>query len=286
MSSQMRKTGSTGSTGSTGACRTWQPVLAAVTTMRPPSCRVELLAAVSLTGQVRMCGGISVPGPAGPKSGPRCPGVTVFTNVDRQTLERRLSVALSNLIVDDWRLLITWTPTAGASGERAIAAALGWHIKSVMERSWDVDCEYNRTGTAHAAAVKRWRASNEDATDGPLPPTVTPDVIVHRRSLGGKANNLLVLELKKADGDDPPTGSTSRGSLKSILDIQKHFGYQHALLLNLRLTRQGPNPRWTWIEFADRNRVAHKPSQVYEAASLSALHHRGRLEDNRRYPRA
>jgi hypothetical protein len=65
-----------------------------------------------------------------------------------------------------------------------------------MERSWDVDCEYNRTGTAEAAAVKRWRASNKGATDGQLPPTVTPDVIVHRRGLPGRANNLLVLELK------------------------------------------------------------------------------------------
>lgn len=125
--------------------------------------------------------------------------MTILTIVDRHTLERRLTVALSNLIVDDWRLLTTWTPTSGASGERAIAAALGWHIKSAMERSWDVDCEYNRTGSAEATEVKRWRAPNEGATNEQLPPTVTPDVIVHHRGLDGKANNLLVLELKKTD---------------------------------------------------------------------------------------
>jgi hypothetical protein len=177
----------------------------------------------------------------------RLPQDDKITNVDRQTLERRLTVALSNLIVDDWRLLTTWAPSAGAGAERAIAAALGWHIKAVMERSWDVDCEYNRSGTADEAAVKRWLAtSDEGATDGRPPPTpVTPDLILHRRGLHGEVNNLLVLEVKKNDdGDDSPTGQTSRGSLKSILDIQKNFGYQHALLLNLRLTPQGPTPQW------------------------------------------
>jgi hypothetical protein len=154
-------------------------------------------------------------------------------------LERRLTLALSNLIVDDWRLLTTWAPSAGAGAERAIAAALGWHIKAVMERSWDVDCEYNRSGAADDAAVKRWLAtSDEGVMDGQPPPTpVTPDLIVHRRGLRGKANNLFILELKKNDdGDDSYADQTSRGSLKSILDIQKNFDYQHAVLLNLQLT--------------------------------------------------
>jgi hypothetical protein len=208
-----------------------------------------------------------------------------ITKVDRQTLERRLVVALSNLIVDDWRLLTTWAPSAGAGAERAIASALGWHIKAVMEQSWDVDCEYNRSSAAEQAVVKRWLASSDyGATDGPPPQPVTPDLIVHRRGLRGKANNLLVLELKKNDdGDDSPTGLRSRGSLRSILDIQKHFGYQHAVLLNLRLTPPGPTPQWTWVEFADRTKVAHEPDDVYEAASLRAMYRRGRLEEKRRY---
>ena len=156
-----------------------------------------------------------------------------------------------------------------------------------MERSWDVDCEYNRSGTADEAAVKRRHASSEEgATDGQPSPPVTPDLIVHRRGLSGKANNLLVLELKKNDdGDESSPDQTAGGSLKSILDIQKTFGYQHAVLLNLRLAPHGPTPRWSWIELADRKmKVVHKPDEVYEAASLSVLHWRGRLEEKRRYP--
>jgi len=54
-------------------------------------------------------------------------------------------------------------------------------------------------------------------------------------------------------------------------------------LTNLRLTRQGPNPQWTWVEFANRKKVVHRPDPVYEAASLRALRRRGRLEDDHRY---
>jgi hypothetical protein len=204
--------------------------------------------------------------------------------VDGETLGRRLTVALSNLIVDDWRLLNTWAPSAGAGAERAIAAALGWHIKAIMERSWNVDCEYNRTGAAYEAAVKRWHASSRaDATAG-QPPPVIPDLIVHRRGLPGKENNLLVLELKKNDdGEGSSTDQRSRGSLESILNIQENFGYQHAVLLNLKLTRQGPAPQWTWVELADRKKVPHQTREVYEIASLRALHQRGRVEEGLRY---
>jgi hypothetical protein len=196
-------------------------------------------------------------------------------------LERRLTIALSNLIVDDWRLLTIWAKKAGPAGERAVAAGLGWHIKALMERSWDVDCEYNRDGMADEVAPKR--QSDAGATDGKL---VTPDLVVHRRGSSGRANNLLVLELKKNDdGNGSSANRISRGgSLESILGIQKKFGYQHAVLLNLRLTKHGPTPQWTWVEFADRkNKAAREPDEVYEASSLRILCQRGRAEETRRY---
>jgi hypothetical protein len=198
--------------------------------------------------------------------------------MDRQTLERRLTVALSNLIVDEWRILTAWAPNVGAGSERAIASKLGWHINVLMERRWDVDCEYNRVGKAFETEVKRWNDAREP---------VTPDLIVHRRGLRGRENNLLVLELKKnSDGNNSSAQQTSGGSLKSILDIQKTFGYQHAVLLNLQLTAKGPTPRWTWIEFAERRKADHEPDAVYDDPSLSALYERGRTEDGCRYDAA
>jgi hypothetical protein len=207
--------------------------------------------------------------------------------MDRQTLERRLTVALSNLIVDDWRLLTTWAPNRRPGSERAIAAALGWHIRVIVERSWDVDCEYNRYGAADRSAVKRRRVDSSGGApeDPPRPPTVTPDLIVHRRGLHGTTNNLLVLELKTTEREArSPADRTSRGSLTSILNIQKQFNYQHAVLLNLRLSPRGPAPQWTWVELAERQKTGHQPQEVYEAASLIALRRRGRSEEKRRYP--
>jgi hypothetical protein len=196
----------------------------------------------------------------------------------RSTLARRLSIALSNLIVDDWRLLTTWAPVAGSGGERAIAFALGWHLKGVMERSWDVDCEYNRQGSGDAAAVKRWLVS----ADQDRPPTITPDLIVHRRGRSGPDDNLVVIEIKKDDDGSEPRGA--RGSLSSILNIQQQFGYQHAVLLNLKLAEEGPDPHWTWVEFAERAKSPHEPVAVYGEGSLAALWKRGESEDSRRYP--
>jgi len=200
--------------------------------------------------------------------------------VNRETLERRLTIALSNLIVDDWRLLTTWVPTAGAGGERAICAALGWHVKAVMERSWDVDCEYNRVLTADEADVKRRSTSSMSG----VPPTVTPDLIVHRRGLAGRENNVVVIEVKKRAADiDPPADGSSRGGFASILDIQERFQYQHAVLLNLELTPNGPWPEWSWTGLADRGRAPGEFVAVYGKEARVALWRRGKAEETRRY---
>lgn len=194
-------------------------------------------------------------------------------------------VALSNLIVDDRRLLTAWVPTRGPGSERAIAAALGWHIKAIMERRWDVDCEYNRAGADRLTAVKRRHSPSavRIAGVGQGQSTVTPDLIVHRRGLHGRSNNLLVVELKTGHDDRQPTARTSRGSLQSILDIQQQFEYQHAVLLNLQLHRQGPTPDWVWVELADPREAELQPQDVYETASLHALCRRGQLADDQRY---
>lgn len=62
--------------------------------------------------------------------------------MERRALARRLRIAVSNLIVDDWRLLEVqaWDSNRPVS-ERSVAFALGWHLRMLLERSWDVDCD-------------------------------------------------------------------------------------------------------------------------------------------------
>jgi hypothetical protein len=212
--------------------------------------------------------------------------------VDRETLERRLTVALSNLIVDEWRLLTVWESAHGPGNERAAAAAFGWDLRAVMERFWDVDCEYNRRGVSDTAAVKRWANPPAGEASGRLvAPVVKPDLIIHRRGLSGPEDNLLVVELKKLDDDeDEATANTSRGSMASIRDVQTSFGYQHAVFLNLCLEPLGPAPRWTWAKLVNpkgprpwRSRVTGPSAPVYDAKSLGALRRRAEADEARRY---
>src|SRR3712207_1912770 len=86
--------------------------------------------------------------------------------VERSTVARRLGLAISNLIVDEWRLLAM----DARMSERAVAFALGWHLRQVMERSWDIDCEYNRVFHGVEAIVKR---PHPPAADDPHWQTVT-----------------------------------------------------------------------------------------------------------------
>jgi hypothetical protein len=56
--------------------------------------------------------------------------------------------------------------------------------------SWNVDCEFNRQGTAGARKLRNSGAQ------------VRPDVIVHHRGELSADHNLLVVEVKKYASDD------------------------------------------------------------------------------------
>ncbi|MER7002396.1 hypothetical protein ABT297_05025 [Dactylosporangium sp. NPDC000555] len=204
----------------------------------------------------------------------------------RGTVQRRLTLALSKLIVDDWRLLSLRAPQPlGVGSERSIAAALGWHLKSVMERSWDVDCEYSRAGEGTQVDAKRWSAPPAGDTDS-RPPTVTPDLVVHRRGLPGPEHNLLVLELKKNHESERPNEGRpgSRGTIESILDIQRQFKYRHAVYLDLALAPGGLMPQWKWFELGKVVDVANLDfERVYGKADCGDLIARGCAEEVRRY---
>ena len=192
--------------------------------------------------------------------------------MQQAALSRRMTTAISNLIVDDWRLLtIEAEDVDRPLSERAVACALAWHVKAVMERSWDVDCEYNRAQHGDAASVKR------RVGDAP----VAPDMLVHRRGEGGEENNLLILELKT----DKQRQSHHGGTLQSVREVRERHSYRYGVFLDLGLSAGGANPQWTWINAETpvlQGPVALTPVYRHHK-DLEALCRRGRIEERRRY---
>lgn len=189
----------------------------------------------------------------------------------QSTLARRVRMALSRVIVDEWRLLTPWARGNNRPvSERAVAFQLGWHLRPLVERSWDVDCEYNREGLAGAAAIKRADGSAR-----------LPDVIVHRRGMGTRMNNLLVIELKT----NHETQGDAGGSLESVRVLMVEHGYQYGVFLDLKIAEDSLRPCWRWLdEGTALRRETPKEEFVYDGDDLRALIERGREEERRRYP--
>lgn len=180
-------------------------------------------------------------------------------------------MALGRVIVDEWRLLNPQISRGDPPSERAIAFQIGWHLRPLMERSWDIDCEYNRTGVADAAEIKR------ETPDGR---NRMPDLIVHRRGLPNLENNLIVMELKTNHETQGITG----GSLESVQRLMQHYNYQFGVLLDLRLSRGTPDPHWQWLT-GSGDKATPMTEPVYSNGDLKTLIERGQEEEKRRYPR-
>jgi hypothetical protein len=154
--------------------------------------------------------------------------------------EARLRTALVTLILDEYSLLETVHLPLPAS-ERVIANQLAWRLRTEYERSWDVDVEYNRVG--HGTAVKGQRSHQPDPATRPV------DISIHHRGLSGRADNLMVIELK-THGVENLAAEVTR-----LEKTQQHYDYQHAALLDLGITRcedsEGPPvllaPSWLWL---------------------------------------
>ncbi|MDR1635576.1 MAG: hypothetical protein LBS27_11820 [Bifidobacteriaceae bacterium] len=154
--------------------------------------------------------------------------------------EARLRTALVTLILDEYSLLETVHLPLPAS-ERVIANQLAWRLRTEYERSWDVDVEYNRVG--HGTAVKGRRTHQPDPATRPV------DISIHHRGLSGRNDNLMVIELK-THGVENLASETTR-----LEKTQQHYDYQHAVLLDLDITRgtdpDGPpvllQPSWLWL---------------------------------------
>ncbi len=192
----------------------------------------------------------------------------------KNTLQRKLVMALSRMIVDEWSLISMRVPRVRrAVSERAVAFQLGWYLRPLLDRMWDIDCEYNRSGAGANADIKR------------IPESVClPDLIVHRRGDKTSAGNLLVLELKTNKDEQHHNG----GSIKSVRGLMSKYKYQHGVFLDLRISHVGRetivSPEWTWLEAPapPDDRLPSKELVYEHDANLEALIKRGREEAKHR----
>jgi hypothetical protein len=179
-------------------------------------------------------------------------------------LQTRVRIALTNTLVNEWSL---FSPTSGTSSpsERTISFHIGWNLRPLVERTWNIDCEYDRSGMALEDVVKF-----DDETAGRR----IPDLIVHRRGRLGPEDNLLLLELSA----DTATRGTSAGDFGHAQAIQKRFGYAYAVLLDLHLgddpAAVAPRPTWHWATL-EGGPVTREPMDVYTPEVLADILGRG-----------
>lgn len=141
--------------------------------------------------------------------------------MERAELERHLALALGHLLERDAYLL------EDDASEWSVAHRLAVYLEQQLP-DWDVDCEYNRQGSG--GAVKK-RAAGD---------VVRPDIIVHRRRQLAKAQNLLVVELKKSDAESD-LGKAAEYTATPQRD--RLFQYQYGAVVTL-----GSGPSVEWFE--------------------------------------
>lgn len=188
-------------------------------------------------------------------------------------MSSRLRIAITQLIVDDWRLLTTREQdSAGTANEVALAFALGWHLKPLLDRRWDVDCEYNRATDDQGNSHVKTRESGQ---------RVRPDLIVHRRRQRGPRNNLLVLELKTNGASQTHEG----GSCASVADLAEQHGYGHGVIVDLGLSGRSLAPRWAWYKAksVEGDGLWTDLCPVYSPEAVKAIVSRAETEEKARY---
>ena len=95
------------------------------------------------------------------------------------------------------------------TNERSITHKLAEYLQRDIT-DWNVDCEYNRLGTA----IKRLPAPEAIGSDDEDGRTIFPDIIVHRRN---KRENLLVIEVKKSS-------NTRGGDEEKLIGLTRDSG--------------------------------------------------------------
>jgi hypothetical protein len=176
-------------------------------------------------------------------------------------LQSRVRIALTTTIANEWTL---FTPSSGTSSasERTISFHLGWNLRPLIEASWHIDAEYDRSGMVLEKAVKLEDADAEGRR--------IPDLIVHHRGRLGPEENLLILELTA----DHETRGAAAGDFVRAQAIQRRFGYRYAVLVDLHLELHSPSPAfeptWHWSTL-ESGPVTIDPEPVYAPDVLAEI---------------
>jgi len=136
--------------------------------------------------------------------------------ISKASLYKKVKDALKALYREDVLLL-----DVNAS-ERSISHKLAEHLQNQF-RHLNVDCEYNR----HGSAIKRLGSHDDRAAvidpSGGSP--VLPDIVVHSR--GDDRRNLLIIEIKKSNSRELREKDLKK--LKNFTSSPYH--YRHGLFL-------------------------------------------------------
>lgn len=107
--------------------------------------------------------------------------------------------------------------------ERSTAQRLAVHMVPLFA-GWDVDCEYDRDGRKKKSLRGIVKCDPHRETN-----TIFPDILVHHRGENGGVHNLLVIELKKDNPEDP----SDHMKLKLLTKPRSHYAYQYGLYINI-----------------------------------------------------
>ncbi|ACZ30004.1 hypothetical protein Xcel_0973 [Xylanimonas cellulosilytica DSM 15894] len=173
-------------------------------------------------------------------------------------VQARLRIALTTTLTNEWGL---FTPATGTShpSARSIAFHVGWHLGPMFDESWDVDCDYERSGAAPEPSL----AFGPGALRA-------PDLIVHRRGRLGPEDNLLLVSLTA----DFASHQAETPDFDTVRSVQLRYGYRYAVWVDLQLRDDGPEgrvrPRWHWGTL-DEGPVRAEPEAVYTTEELRSI---------------
>jgi len=172
-------------------------------------------------------------------------------------IQARVRIALTTTLINEWSLFAPATGTSHPS-ERSIAFHLGWCLRPMIDESWDMDCDYQRSGMALESSV----AFGEGVYRA-------PDLIVHRRGRIGPEDNLLLVALSA----DFASTQDRAPSIDQVHAVQMRFGYRYAVWVDLQLKEDGPEgrvrPQWQWSTLEDG--PEREPHPVYSSRELKSI---------------
>ncbi|MDR2703372.1 MAG: hypothetical protein LBB58_03420 [Cellulomonadaceae bacterium] len=172
-------------------------------------------------------------------------------------VQARVRIALTTALTNEWSL---FAPTTGTShpSERSIAFHLGWCLRPLVNESWDIDCDYQRSGMELEPSMQFGEGVHR-----------APDLIVHRRGRIGPEDNLLLIVVTA----DFVSSAGKVPTIEQVHATQLRFGYRYAVWIDLQLRDDGlegrVRPVWQWSTLEEG--PERSPHPVYSSRELKAI---------------